>query len=88
MSSLEESRSNNATPNLIHIHSVHEEIKPFKCNFCDFETAKKQNIKNHIECIHEGKKPFKCNICDFETAQKRNLKNHITRVHEGKKPFK
>ena len=88
MSSLEESSSNDATPNLIHIHSVHEEIKPFQCKVCDYKTSRNFDLKKHTDSVHEGIKPFKCNICEYECARNDRLKKHIDSVHEGIKPFK
>ena len=70
------------------IQSVHERIKPFKCNICDFECAQKAGLKRHTDFVHEGIKPFKCNICDYKTSRNYYLKHHIESVHEGIKPFK
>ena len=71
-----------------YIESVHERIKPFKCNICGLETARQPTLQKHIESVHEGIKPFKCNICNFQTSRKHYLKKHIATVHEGIKPFK
>ena len=43
-----------------HITSVHEGKKPFKCEFCEYTTAYKSDMKKHVALVHEGKKPFKC----------------------------
>ncbi|CAH1246570.1 Hypp7744 [Branchiostoma lanceolatum] len=32
-----------------HYNAVHKGIKPFKCEFCDFETAWKDSLKKHIK---------------------------------------
>ena len=69
-------KSNQAN-HLEHRSSIHEQIKQFKCNICDFETVHKSNLKKHIEAIHEQIKQFKCIICDFETGHKQSLKKHI-----------
>ena len=68
-----------------HIESVHEGIKPFKCNICDYETAQKGHLKKHKDSVHEGIKPYKCHICQFESATSSHVKRHITVVHEKKK---
>ena len=70
-----------------HKKSVHEGIKPYKCNNCDYETAQKAHLKKHIDSVHKGIKPFKCNMCKFEAAQEWNLNKHIESVHEGIKPY-
>lgn len=30
-----------------HIKNIHEKIKPFKCEYCDFTCANKSNLANH-----------------------------------------
>ena len=72
----------------IHIDSVHERKKPFKCNICDASFAVKGNLKKHLASVHEGKKPFTCNFCDTSFREKGSLKKHTASVHERKKPFK
>ena len=37
-----------------HIESVHEGIKPFKCNMCEYETATNQSLKRHKNSVHKG----------------------------------
>ena len=59
-------------------------FKPFKCNICDFETARKPNLKRHIESVHEGIKltskenKLKCQIgkCNFKTRRQDLLDKH------------
>ena len=41
-----------------HMESVHEGIKPFKCNICNYNAAQKWILKRHIESVHEGLKPI------------------------------
>ena len=41
-----------------HIESAHEDIKPFKCNICEYETAHKAGLKKHVDFVHEGIKPY------------------------------
>ena len=42
----------------MHIASVHEGKKPFKCSICDYTFAQKKTLTNHISSVHEGKKAF------------------------------
>ena len=72
----------------IHIESVHEGKKPFKCSLCDSAFGFKYGLNMHIVSVHEKKKPFKCSKCEFEATQKVNLKKHIETVHEGIKSHK
>ncbi|UYV65697.1 hypothetical protein LAZ67_3005171 [Cordylochernes scorpioides] len=60
--------------------------KPFKCEYCDYETTKKHSLTYHLY-THTGEKPFKCDQCDFRTRLKKNLKRHIN-THASKRPFK
>ena len=57
-----------------HISSVHENIRPFKCDICN-------------ESLH-SKKQFQCEICGIDFTSRESLKRHIEAVHEEKKPFK
>ena len=68
--------------------SVHEGIKSFKCNLCDYQATQISNLKIHIDSVHEGTKPFKCNLCYYKAAQNASLKRHIRSVHEKIKTFK
>ena len=45
---------------LAKIAPVHEGKKPFKCDFCDYNSSQHSNLNRHIASIHEGTKPFKC----------------------------
>ena len=51
--------------NRLHVVSVHEGKKPFRCNICDYSCSQKSNMKSHVTYVHEGQKPFKCDICDY-----------------------
>ena len=65
-----------------HIASIHEGIKTFKCEVCDFKTAKKINIINwHAQSVHEGIKPFQCIMSEHKAGLKATLKVHIEAVH-------
>ena len=46
----------------VHVATVHERKKPFKCDLCNAEFTSKQRMKGHIATIHEGEKQFKCDI--------------------------
>ena len=38
--------------------AVHEEIKPFKCEICDYSCSIKSNMNKHVARVHEEKEPF------------------------------
>ena len=72
---------------LKHIRSVHERIKPFRCETCASSFAEKKDMLRHIGTVHEGKKLYKCDTCQTSFSQKANLNGHIKKVHEKNKPF-
>ena len=37
----------------LHINSVHESMKPFKCNKCNANFKAKAKLNRHISCVHE-----------------------------------
>ena len=45
------------------IASVHEEMKTFKFDICDFICAERNLLKVHVTSVHEGDKPSNCDIC-------------------------
>ena len=68
-----------------HIESVHEDIKPFKCNICEYITAHKADLKKHVDYVNEGITPFE-NAKIFLNSQ--TFKRHIESVHKEIKQFK
>ena len=71
-----------------HINAVHDEKKPFKCEFCDYSYDQIDILQQHVASVHEGKKPFIFEYCDYCSYQKEDVQQHVASVHEGKKPFK
>ena len=57
-----------------HISSVHDEKKPFNCNFCPSYFA---FLTMHMKSVHEGKNPFSCNICTKSFSKNDHLNQHI-----------
>ena len=52
-----------------HIKGIHQKIKKFGCNQCNFSPLYKQkNLVKHIEAIHQNIKIYGCNECDFSTS--------------------
>ena len=69
-----------------HVKSVHENAKPFDCNYCNRSFSRKDHMKNHTALLHENEKPLKCKICSAEFPSKYLLNGH-TKSH-GNKPLK
>ena len=41
----------------LHIASVHEGNKPFKCELCDHSFSRKDVLNRHVESVQKGIKP-------------------------------
>ena len=65
--------------------SVHEGIKPFKCDICDYYCSQKSDMNTYVVSVHEGKKPFKCDICEYRCSLNQQMKQHVTKNHEENK---
>ena len=70
-----------------HIKTVHEGIKKFKCDFCDYIFTWNTHRKDHMNRIHLGElsidktqfsniKSFHCNICYHIFNKKQHLDRH------------
>ncbi|XP_070574164.1 zinc finger protein ZFAT-like [Ptychodera flava] len=53
---------------------IHKDIKPFKCQLCDYASNSSGNLNVHMR-KHTGEK-FKCDQCDFTCINKGHLKVH------------
>jgi len=42
----------------LHISSIHEDNKPFKCSGCVLSFSQKCNLARHIESVHKKEKPY------------------------------
>ena len=54
----------------------------FKCDNCQFNSARKSNLENHILVQHNGV-AFDCSIWQHKNNRKQGLVNHIKKTHEG-----
>ncbi|KAJ8316480.1 hypothetical protein KUTeg_006494 [Tegillarca granosa] len=61
----------------LHAHLLtHENIKWYKCNFCDKQFRLKQTKDVH-ERIHTGCSPFRCMQCGKMFTTKQNMQKHV-----------
>ena len=54
-------------------------IKPWKCDTCDAEFARKAHLRRHTESIHQGisrRKPYSCDKCQFTCYKKSTFQKH------------
>ena len=61
------------------------ELKPFKCDQCQFAAKYHSTLTKHVNYVHEGIQKPKCNICGKEFMRKCNLRDHKKNVHERQK---
>ena len=52
-----------------------------KCDQCDREFSRKDNLQTHIQSKHEGKK-YSCDKCGSTFGSPTSLSNHRARVHK------
>ena len=70
----------------MHIASVHEEKKPFKCEICDKGFSQKHNMKIHVESVHKKKKTFKRRIVTWSYGLKIIYMMNKSSCNKEKKP--
>ena len=65
-----------------HIQTVHEKLRPFKCEHCQRSFGDKGDLTRHVKIVHDEVRPFSCELCKKTFGTKRQLKPHIGTVHE------
>ena len=70
-----------------HVASIHEGLKPLKCESCDYSSSLKHNMKKDVSSFHEGNKSFKCNVCFAGLSLKGNKNKHNQFVKERSSPL-
>ena len=61
---------------------MHDRIKRFSCEQCDYSAARKSHIRKHVLAVHERKKPFSCDLCGYSTAWKPHIRDHMWKIHK------
>lgn len=70
-----------------HQQSVHQGLKPFKCELCDRSFAKRSHLERHIHA-HSQDKPLHCSFCGKGFTTSQQLKRHeITHTKSFKCPY-
>lgn len=60
-----------------HQQTVHQGLRPFKCNQCDKAFARKNHLDRHLASHMEDKdKPFHCSVCSKGCITQQQLKRH------------
>ena len=70
----------------IHVRTVHEGRRDYKCDSCGTLFKHPIGLRRHIVAIHEGRKDHKCDICGKEFAYQQHMYRHKKTVHALTKP--
>ncbi|CAO1357306.1 unnamed protein product [Diamesa serratosioi] len=70
----------NYTSLIRHKKTIHENLKPFKCPFCDKSFGQKNSLDSHRN-THTGDKPHQCKLCPFKTGDQRTIYKHQKQMH-------
>jgi len=69
-----------------YIQAVHSKLKPYICQVCNHQSARKSMLELHMR-QHTGDKPFSCEECPYKTGDHNSLRRHKMR-HSGERPYK
>ena len=72
----------------IHVTSIHQKVKNFKCDFCESTFSVKRSLTTHIQNVHVGLRKYKCDFCSKAFTSLYNLKSHVTSIHQKLKGHK
>ena len=64
-----------------HVKLVHDKIRRFACEHCDYKAAQKGTLKSHVKFIHSKIRDFACEQCDYKATAKGTLKRHVKTKH-------
>ncbi|XP_046697543.1 zinc finger protein 142 isoform X2 [Silurus meridionalis] len=64
-----------------HVALKHEGIRPFRCRFCDFSTARRHRLDAH-ESMHTGVGRHRCELCNQTFGTSSKLRLHRQRIHD------
>lgn len=67
-----------------HIEKVHDKVKRFFCDICDFGAYLKSQITKHVRTTHMIPGIF-CDWCDYKTTSNYSLEKHLDTQHAGKR---
>ena len=65
-----------------HINGVHLNLRPYKCDSCEFATAYSTTLREHKKVAH-GNQRYDCPHCNHSARYKGNLDKHINNVHKN-----
>ena len=72
----------------MHIKQVHNKIKDFECDRCEYTCSLNVNLQRHIKSVHNKIKDFECDRCEYMCSSSSDLQRHIKQVHDKIKDIK
>lgn len=67
-----------------HTEKVHEKMKRYFCDICDFGAYLKSQITKHVKTTHMTP-GISCDWCDYKTTSNYSLEKHLDTQHAGKR---
>ncbi len=69
-----------------HIEAVHEAVRKFPCDQCEYRSKTNVQLKRHEKRIHgitrkEEEPQSRCALCPYASTSEENLTNHLMKVH-------
>ena len=61
--------------------SVHENIRMYACDKCDYKSKWNYCVKSHIKSIHENIRSYACDKCDYKAKRNDHVRTHMKSVH-------
>ena len=64
-----------------HQKTVHEKVRPFKCERCDRSFGQRNHLRQHILVVHDKVKMYACDVCEMTFSILGNRTQHMKRRH-------
>lgn len=69
------------TIEMAQIKTVHEKLKPFRCQICESSFPYRDGLTRHIQMVHEKRRPFSCSFCSMKFKTRAHLNKHSLALH-------
>ena len=72
----------------IHVNTIHEGMKNFKCEICTNAFATDFDLQKHHKRMHnESLTIHECPKCEYTSTEAGRVRKHVKMVHEGERPY-